>query len=179
MDSVGATGISPVTADEVAANADAFGGLLHACVQAGASINFVLPFGAREATAFWTEQVLPPMRAGVRTVWAARDGGRIVGSVQLGYALQPNQPHRAEVTKLMVHPDHRRRGLAKALMTELEGHARRQGRSLITLDTRTGDAAERLYTALGYVSVGVIPGFCLDPYGSGRLDSTTVMYKAL
>ena len=78
----------------------------------------------------------------------------------------------------MVHPDFRRQGIAKALMADLEGHAGQLGRSLITLDTRTGDMAEPLYASLGYRTVGVIPGYCRDPF-EDRLDSTTIMYKTL
>lgn len=154
--------------------------LLQACVEAGASINFVWPFTQADAAAFWRQQVLPAAQAGERVLWVAEEAdGRIVGSVQLGYAPQPNQPHRAEVTKLMVHPRARRRGLGRALMAKLERHAGAQGRKLITLDTRTGDAAEYLYGSLGYRTVGTIPGYCRDPFVAERFDSTTVMYKTL
>ena len=88
----------------------------------------------------------------------------------------PNQPHRAEVRKLMVHPDFRRQGIAKALMAEIEQHAINLGRTLLTLDTRTGDSAQSLYTSLGYITVGAVPGYCLDPF-ENHLDSTTIMYK--
>jgi ribosomal protein S18 acetylase RimI-like enzyme len=80
---------------------------------------------------------------------------------------------------LLVHPDFRRRGLARALMAELEAHARMLGRSLLTLDTRTGDRAEPLYASLGYETVGVIPRFCRDPFAADKLDGTTIMYKVL
>ena len=89
----------------------------------------------------------------------------------------PNQPHRAEVRKLLVHPDFRRQGIARHLMREAEAHAVRIGRSLLTLDTRTGDSAEPLYTSLGYVTVGQIPHFSRDPQDAGKLDATTIMYK--
>jgi ribosomal protein S18 acetylase RimI-like enzyme len=98
--------------------------------------------------------------------------------VQLSTDTPPNQLHRAEVTKLLIHPDFRRRGIARALMEELEGLAERLGRSLITLDTRTGDSAEPLYASMGYVTAGVIPGYCRDAFVD-RLDATTIMYKAL
>jgi ribosomal protein S18 acetylase RimI-like enzyme len=77
-----------------------------------------------------------------------------------------------------VHPDFRRLGLAKALMAELERQAGERGRSLLTLDTRTGDKAEPLYASLGYTTAGIIPGYCRDPF-QGNLDSTTLMYRAL
>jgi hypothetical protein len=98
--------------------------------------------------------------------------------VQLDYNTPPNQPHRAEVTKLMVHPEARRGGIARALMAALEHRATALGRSLITLDTRTGDMAEPLYTSLGYQTVGVIPGYCRDTI-EDRYDPTTIMYKTL
>ena len=98
--------------------------------------------------------------------------------VQLDIDTPPNQPHRAEVAKLLVHPDFRRHGFARALMGALETHATAIGRTLITLDTRTGDNAEPLYASLGYRTAGTIPAFCLDPI-DGSLHPTTIMYKEL
>ena len=170
--------IAIASAEEIAARLDAYAGLLHACVHGGASVNFVLPFAMAQAAAFWNENALPAVRAGTRTVLAATVAGRLAGSVQLSTQTPPNQPHRAEVTKLLVHPEFRRRGIARALMLELETLARRQQRSLLTLDTTTGGAAEPLYAGLGYVPVGVIPGFSLATTGRG-LEATTVMYKNL
>lgn len=170
--------IAAFSSDEVARHAGELGALLHACVHAGASVNFVLPFDEDHSEAFWRAKVLPAVRDGARHVFVARKAARIVGSVQLGTDTPPNQPHRAEVTKLLVHPDHRRQGIATALMAALERRAVELGRSLITLDTRTGDAAEPLYASLGYLTVGVIPGYSRDPFEE-RLDSTTVMYKLL
>lgn len=154
------------------------GALLHACVAAGASVNFVWPFTEAVAEDFFVQKVLPAVRAGTRTLWVAEIDGHIVGTVQLDTATPPNQPHRAEVTKLLVHPDVRRKGIARALMAALEERAGVLGRTLITLDTRTGDAAEPLYASLGYTAVGTIPGYCVDPAGT-RLDATTIMYKTL
>ncbi|MCB2102824.1 MAG: GNAT family N-acetyltransferase [Rhodobacterales bacterium] len=172
--------VSPLDADGLAARLDDLGALLHACVLAGANVNFVLPFSVAQASAFWADKALPPARAGTRRLWVARDGdGAIVGTVMLGTDTPPNQPHRAEVSKLLVHPDARRRGIARALMAALEAEARRLGRTLLTLDTRTGDLAEPLYRSLGYVTVGVIPDFCLDPIEPGRLFGATFMYKVL
>jgi ribosomal protein S18 acetylase RimI-like enzyme len=138
----------------------------------------VLPYSEADSEAFWSSNVLPAVRSGRRVLLVAYKDGRIAGSGQLDYDTPPNQPHRAEVRKLLVHPDFRRLGLAKALMAKLEHLAKELGRSLITLDTRTGDKAEPLYGALGYTTAGVIPGYCRDPF-EDRLDSTTVMYKAL
>ena len=170
--------ITTFSADDIAADIRELGALLHACVHAGASISFVLPFSAGEAEAFWRNKILPAVKAGEMLLLVARTRGRIAGSVQLDCDTPPNQPHRAEVRKLLVHPDFRRQGLAKALMAELEGRAGALGRSLITLDTRTGDKAEPLYASLGYRTAGVIPGYCRDPF-TDRLDSTTLMYKVL
>ncbi len=172
------TAISILPADDVERRVRELAVLLHACVHAGASINFVMPYSEEDAAAFWTRKVLPAMRDGTRVVWVAERDGRIVGSVQLSTDTPPNQLHRAEVTKLLVHPDFRRRGIARALMVELEHLAERLGRSLITLDTRTGDQAEMLYAALGYRTVGVIPDWCRDTV-TDRLDPTTIMYKRL
>ena len=98
--------------------------------------------------------------------------------MQLDLDTPPNQTHRGEVSKLLVHPSIRRRGIAQRLMVRLEAEARSCGRTLITLDTRTGDKAEPLYASLGYVVAGVIPGYARDPR-EDRLDATTYMYKRL
>jgi ribosomal protein S18 acetylase RimI-like enzyme len=170
--------ISALEPDSLEAHAGDLGRLLHACVHAGASVGFILPFTQFEAEAFWSNRVFPGVRDGRRVLLTARTEGRLAGTVQLVHDTLPNQPHRAEVSKLLVHPDFRRRGIARALMADLERRARALGRDLLTLDTRTGDAAEPLYSGLGYETCGVIPGYCLDPF-EPRLDSTTVMYKHL
>ena len=153
------------------------GGLLHDCVQAGAAVSFVLPFSRDDAKSFWRDKVLPAVEGGSCCVLIARNVERIVGTVQIDLATPPNQPHRAEVKKLLVHPDERRSGIARALMIALEHQARKAGRTLLTLDTAS-DAAERLYSSLGYVRVGVIPRFSVRP-DSAELEGTTVMYKEL
>ena len=110
--------------------------LLLACVTDGASIGFIVPFTTAEAEAFWRDKVLPAVVAGTRVVLISSHDGEISGTVQLDYDTPGNQLHRAEVRKLLVHPKFRRRGIAKALMIEIEAIAARLGRSLITLDTR-------------------------------------------
>jgi GNAT superfamily N-acetyltransferase len=159
----------------VTADTEMLGDLLHDCVHAGAAVSFILPFSRENATAFWLDRVHPTVEAGTCIVLVARRAGRIVGTVQFDLATPPNQPHRAEVKKLLVHPDSRRDGIARALMLALEEQARAVGRTLLTLDTAT-EAAEKLYLSLGYVRVGVIPRYSVRP-DSPELEGTTFMYK--
>lgn len=172
------TTVSAFQADDITRHVRELGALLSACVHDGASIGFVLPLAKSESEAFWSAKVHSAVRGGRLMLLVARQAARIAGSVQLDHDTPPNQPHRAEVRKLLVHPDFRRRGIGKMLMAEVERRAGLLGRSLLTLDTRTGDKAEPLYASLGYRTAGVIPGYCLDP-AADRLDSTTLMYKAL
>lgn len=178
MTSAASFAIAPLSADDLALRLAEFGALLKACVEDGASIGFVLPFAAEEARAYWRDKVLPGLRGGGLILLAAEQAGRVVGTVQLDHDTFPNQRHRAELRKLLVHPDFRRRGIARMLVAEIERSAGELGRRLITLDTRTGDTAEPLYTSLGYRIAGIIPGYCRDAIAD-RLDPTTVMYKAL
>jgi len=153
------------------------GDLLHDCVHAGASVSFILPFSRHDAAAFWRDKVLPAVEAGTSRVLVARRDGQIVGTVQLDLGMPPNQPHRGEIRKLLVHPAARRGGIARALMIAIEQHAREAQRTLLTLDTASA-AAEQLYASIGYVRVGVIPGFSVRP-DTRELEGTTVMYKVL
>ena len=164
--------------DDAAANIETLGDMMHACVHAGASIGYILPYSHDDGVAFWRRKVMPRLDGGNLLLLVARDGERIAGAVQLDYDTPPNQPHRAEVRKLMVHPDFRRRGLARRLMLRVEEEALALGRHLLTLDTRTGDHAEPLYTSIGYRTSGVIPGYCLDPLRQ-QFDATTIMYKPI
>jgi len=152
--------------------------VLHETVIDGASVGFIHPFSVEDSRAFWRDSVLPPLLSGGRILWGAWFGERVVGTVQLDIEVFPNQHHRGEVAKLLVLLDFRGRGIAKLLMAELEQRARDLGKSLLTLDTRTGDTAEPLYRGLGYQTAGVIPGYCRAPE-EDRYDSTTYMYKAL
>jgi ribosomal protein S18 acetylase RimI-like enzyme len=108
---------------------------------------------------------------------AEDDRGEIVGTVQAVLAQPENQPHRADVAKLLVHPRARRQGVAEALMREIETIAKAKGKTLLTLDTETGGVAERLYTRLGWTVSGTIPNYALLPYGG--YCSTTIFYKAI
>lgn len=152
--------------------------VLHTCVHAGASVSFVLPFSVEDAEAMWRDKVLPSVMSGSCCVLVARTDERIVGTVQLDLATPPNQPHRAEARKLLVHPKWRRRRIARKLMLALDDWAWELGRSLITLDTVSGGSAEPLYESLGYVRVGVIPRYARKP-DSEELEGTVVMYKEL
>lgn len=166
------------TADDISRHLPELARLLHDCVHAGASIGFIMPHTMPEAEAFWRDKVAVPVGNATRLLLVALNGERIAGAVQLDYDTPANQPHRAEIRKLLVHPDFRRQGMARTLMARIEDEARRLRRSLLTLDTRTGDDAEPLYAAIGYQTTGVIPGYCRDTH-KDRLDSTTIMYKNL
>ncbi len=155
-----------------------FGEMLHARVHDGASIGFIEPFPVNEAVAFWSDRIIPAVAGGKRSLFAAFDEDRMVGTVQLDCDTMPNQGHRGDISKLMVRPDCRRRGIARTLMLAAEDHARELGRCLLTLDTRTGDRAETLYTSLGFATAGVIPGYARDPF-TEKLSGTTIMFKQL
>jgi GNAT superfamily N-acetyltransferase len=148
------------------------------CVEGGASVSFMSPLPHHRALAFW-QGVIDSARRGERIVLVAEeaDSGIIVGTVQLLLAMPDNQPHRADVAKMLVHRRARRRGLGAALMQAAETAARAAGRTLLVLDTVTGGDAERLYTRQGWQRVGVIPGYALWP--DGGLCDTTYFYKTL
>jgi ribosomal protein S18 acetylase RimI-like enzyme len=175
--------IGPWTLDTCSTNALAsdiamLADVLRAVVYDGAGVSFVVPFSQDEASRFWMDAVLPGVRARTRHVLLARLDDRIVGTVQIDLSVPPNQRHRAEVLKLLVHPDARRRGIARSLMLALEPIARTEGRTLLTLDTWTGGHAEALYRSLGYVTVGVIPRYARGSL-TPALEPATFMYKEL
>ena len=150
-----------VTATDVAELAE----VLVDCVAGGASVSFMPPFEHDDGKAFFTK-VAGEVARGETALLVARVEGRIVGTVQLGLALPPNQPHRGDIKKLLVHRSARGRGIGMALMTAAEEAARARGRNLLVLDTAFGDNAERLYTRAGWNRVGVIPSYALFPDGS-------------
>ena len=157
---------------------DMLADILHAVVHTGAGVSFVVPFSLGEARAFWADTVLPGLRARTRRMLVARRDARIVGTVQIDLAVPPNQQHRAEVLKLLVHPSARRHGMARALMIALEPVAQSEGRTLLTLDTWTHSPAEALYRSLGYVVAGVIPRYARGSL-TPQLEAATFMYKEL
>ena len=147
------------------------------CVDGGASVSFMLPMTDEKAMAFW-RRVADGIAARQRALLVAEDAdGRIVGTVQLVWDVPENQPHRADVAKLLVHRRARRRGVAEALMRALERTARDERKTMLVLDTVTGGDAERLYARLGWQRVGVIPDYALYP--DGRLCATTYFCKGL
>jgi len=149
--------------------------LLVDVVDGGASVSFMAGLTREDAREWWRRTF---ESAGERSViLAARDASGIVGSAQLHPAWAPNQPHRADVAKLLVHRRARRRGLARALMAELEARAAANGFTLLVLDTCQGTPAEALYRGLGWREVGVIPHFALTPDG-GNCD-TVFFYKEI
>jgi ribosomal protein S18 acetylase RimI-like enzyme len=146
--------------------------ILCACVDTGASVSYLPPLAPDVARGFW-KRMSSDVAAGTRIMLAAWHDAVLAGIVMLEFASSPNQPHRAEVQKLLVHPDARRRGIARALMTQLETEACRAGKALLTLDTRAGDAAERLYRDMGWQEAGRIPGFALN---ADRVPCATVFF---
>ena len=147
------------------------------CVAGGAGVSFMDPLSPAKAEAFWRDRVAPQVKTGSRALFAARRDGRILGTVQLILSIEENQPHRGEISKLMVAPSARRQGVARALMEVAQRYATETGKTLLLLDTETGGLAEQLYLSLGWVEVGVVPGFALTPHGA--LCATTYLYKAL
>lgn len=158
------------------AQVDQLASLLIDCVEGGASVSFMHPLSPARAAAFW-RGVARGVAAGARALLVAEDAQGICGTVHLVLDLPENQPHRADVSKMLVHRRARRQGLGEALMRAAEGVARDCGRTLLVLDTVTGSTAERLYTRLGWVRVGDIPNYALMPDGAPA--STTVFYRNL
>jgi GNAT superfamily N-acetyltransferase len=161
---------------ELHAQLDSLAGVLDDCVAGGASVSYLAPFAHEDARRVF-DDFAAEAEVGRRLILGAFAEGRLVGTVQVILALPPNQPHRAEIAKLLVHRSARKRGIAQRLMEQAESEARAEGKSLLVLDTVTGDAAERLYMRLGWSRVGVIPGYALYP--DGRPCDTTVFWKAL
>jgi GNAT superfamily N-acetyltransferase len=156
---------------------DGLAAVLHDCVEGGASVSYLAPFSLDDARAAMTG-FAQEVEIGTRILLAAFDGsGALVGSVQMSHAAPPNQAHRGDVAKLLVHRSARGQGVASLLMTRLEEESRAAGKTLLVLDTVTGSDAERLYARLGWQRVGVIPAYALMP--DGTPCDTTVFFKRL
>jgi ribosomal protein S18 acetylase RimI-like enzyme len=163
--------------DEAARRQDQLIELLVDAVEGGASIGFVLPLERAEAAAYW-DGVTGGLGEGRLALVAAFEQDRLIGSVQLGLEPRANGRHRAEVIKLMVRRSHRRRGIGRSLLQAVCDLALRSGRQLLLLDVRTGDPAEALYRAHGFVRFGEVPRYALNPDG-GDLAASSFYYLQL
>jgi GNAT superfamily N-acetyltransferase len=155
---------------------DALADVLADCVAGGASVSYMWPFSHADARAAF-EGFAAEVERGRRLILAAFADGELVGTVQVILALPPNQPHRGEIAKLLVHRSARGRGIARLLMERAEEEARAEGKTLLVLDAVTDGDAARLYERLGWTTVGVIPGYALFP--DGRPCDTTIFWKSL
>jgi GNAT superfamily N-acetyltransferase len=154
--------IRPLTQVSAAA-IEALADVLIDCVEGGASVSFMHPLSRERAVAFW-QNVAREVENGARALLIAEDAQGIVGTVQLVLAQPENQPHRADLSKMLVHRRARRCGVGAALMQAAEDAARRSGKTLLVLDTANAEAA-RLYARLGWIFAGTVPGFALWPQG--------------
>lgn len=164
-----------LSAAGMAERRSALSDVLMDCVAGGASVSFMAPLARERADAFW-RGVQDRVAAGACEVLVAELAGTVVGTVQLALAQPENQPHRADLAKMLVHRRARRRGIGRALLVAAEDLARRHGKTLLVLDTASDDA-ERLYAALGWTVVGRVPGYALLP--DGRPCDTVVLYKQI
>ena len=150
--------------------------VLSDCVQGGASLGFMLPFEPKDAGGYWA-QVADEVEGGRTILAIAETEGKVVGTVQVGLATKPNQPHRGDLMKLLVHRSARGRGLSRLLMDAVEAEAASRGRTLLVLDTATGSEAESIYPRFGWQRVGTIPDYAMWPQGG--LCGTTLFYKRI
>jgi GNAT superfamily N-acetyltransferase len=162
--------------EEARRERSALAAVLADCVEGGASVSFMWPFSQFDAEQFF-DKVIEGLGSGERLVLAAYDKDRLVGTVQIVTAVPPNQPHRAEIAKLLVHRSARGKGVATRLMEAVETHAKALGKSLLMLDTVTGGDAERLYLRLNWTKAAVIPKYALFP--DGRWCDTTIFWKTI
>ncbi|PEP86648.1 GNAT family N-acetyltransferase [Bacillus toyonensis] len=144
--------------------------LLKTVVDDGASIGFLPPLEQEESTKYWQTVLAPEV-----ILFIAKINNKVAGSVQLHLITKPNGIHRAEICKLMTHPNFRRNGIGRSLMQKAEERAKQESRSLLVLDTREGDPSNRLYKSLDYQESGKIPGYAISP--NGELDATVIYYK--
>ena len=168
--------IRHVAADQIGGLIAPLSSVLIDCVEGGASVSFMHPLSRARADAFWQGVAERAAQGGTELLVGEIDG-EIVGTVQLCHAAQENQPHRADVAKMLVHRRARRRGIGAALMHAVEARAREAGKTLLVLDTVTGWDGERLYMRMGWNRVGVVPGYALFP--DGAPCDTTIFYKRI
>ena len=168
--------VRPLDAAEAEARLGELADILADAVASGAGVNFMAGFSVEEGRAFWRTQI-PGLAAGEKRLFVADDGRRLVGTVMLVFAQQPNAPHRAEIGKMLVHSAARRQGLGQRLLAAAEAAAGAAGRTLLLLDTVTGSAGEKLYRSCGWIPFGIVPGHAHLPHGP--LADTTYFYKRL
>jgi GNAT superfamily N-acetyltransferase len=168
--------IRRLDADEARAHLDGLAAVLADCVEGGASVGYLSPFPREDARRVY-ETYAAEVESGRRLLLAAFLDGEVVGTVQVVFAPHPNQPHRADIARMLVRRSARRRGIGRQLVERAEEAARTEGKTLLVLDTVTGDDAERLYERLGWTRVGIIPNYALYP--DGRPCDTTVFWKAV
>jgi GNAT superfamily N-acetyltransferase len=170
------TAIRRLSPDDIEAAARDLAMVLLDCVDGGAQVSFMADLTQERAEAFW-RGIADAARRDGRVLLAAEDATGLVGTVQMIPTAIDNQPHRADVAKMLVHRRARRRGVGEQLMRAAEDAARSAGRTLLTLDTVTGESAERLYQRLGWIRFGVIPNYALYP--DGRPGDCSFFYKPL
>lgn len=170
------TMIHVLAAEDLTPHIDDLCEVLADCVNGGASLGFMQPFAPDDARSYWLD-VQKSVEAGHTVIAVAEHEGRVVGTVQVGLAQKPNQPHRGDLMKLLVHRSARGLGLSRKLMEAVEKEAARLGRTILVLDTATGSEAEKIYPRFGWQRVGVIPDYALWPQG-GFCDST-FFYKRI
>jgi acetyltransferase len=168
--------IKSLTADEAKRLVPKLTVLLQDSVNNGAAMGFLAPLSVEESQEYW-QGVAQAVTTPYRVLLVAFEGDEIVGSTQLELASRANGLHRAEVMKVLVHTKHRRKGIGRALMQEIEKKALEHKRTTLVLDTREGDVAEHLYRGVGFIRSGIIPNFARSSDGS--LHGTIIMYKLL
>lgn len=168
--------IRALSVEEVQVRLSQLAEVLRDCVEGGASVSFLLPFTQSDAEAFFAS-LIPSIERNERILLAAFLDNVIVGTLQIILATPPNQPHRAELAKMLVHRRARRKGIAAQLLEQAERTAREAGKTLLNMDTVTGGDAERLYQRHGWTKAGVIPNYALMP--DGTPCDTTIFWKQL
>lgn len=158
------------------AEIEALASILIDCVEGGGSVSFMHPLTRDKAIAFW-RQIADDVHVGKRALLVAEDAGGVCGTVQLNFDLPENQPHRADLCKMLVHRRARRRGVGASLLKAAENLARSQNKSLLVLDAVTNGDGARLYESHGWIKVGDVPNYALMP--DGKPCSTTYFYRAL
>jgi GNAT superfamily N-acetyltransferase len=170
------TTIRALDAAEAEARLEELAGILVDAVAHGASVNFMAAFTSAQAREWWHGQ-LGPLANKEKLLLVGEQNGRLVATVTLAFAPQPNAPHRAEIGKMLVHSSLRRQGLGRRLLEAAEAAARARGRTLLLLDTEADSAGEKLYRSCGWTAIGRVPGHSFRP--NGQLAATTLFYKQL